>query len=157
MGRNEKERRKYNRYDMEVKVNFYVNYALETKVEFQIIEDIKDIARKEKRTGISRNFSSEGMRFSSDEKLKKGDGLFIEVYLPKQQQSIPMTGMVQWSRQAPSGSGERYKFNTGVRLITVKGKSVAETIYNDEKYGISWSIVLESVFGNFKKFIQSQK
>ena len=40
-------------------------------------------------------------------------------------------------------------FDTGVRLISVGKKSVAESIHFDKEYNVFWSEPLESVLGNF--------
>ena len=66
---------------------------------------------------------------------------------------IPMEGEVRWSQP----SSKKGCFDTGLRIATVDGKTVSDTIYTDETYHITWSAVLESVFGNFRKFAQNQK
>lgn len=98
-----RERRKFERYDMEMKVHFYVHYDMETKVKFEVIEEEKSGSKAKKYSGLSKDFSIEGMRFSSDRKIKKGENLRIEVYLPQKKSSIPMMGQVRWSAQVAAG------------------------------------------------------
>ena len=144
-----KEKRKYQRYSMETKVNFYLNYDLKTKVKFKIINHDKTKAKKYE--GLSRNICAEGMRFCSEKKLRKGDRLFLEVYLPRRSKPIPMIGVVCWSKQVFHNVKDKSRFDTGVELISVKGRSVVLSIHPDYKYHVPWSTVLESVFGGFKK------
>lgn len=149
-----KERRKYVRYDTEAKIYFRINYDLKTKVKFRIVNKDRDRILSKRYSALSRNVSAKGMRFSSDKKLMKGDNLYLEVYLPRQKEPIYMTAEVRWSQIASSYPRDKYKFDIGVKLITVFGKSVSASIYYDKEHRVIWSIVLESIFGNFRKFIQ---
>jgi hypothetical protein len=148
------DRRKYERYDTEVKIYFRVNYDIKTKVKFQLLNNLGEKLLSEKYFGISRNVGAEGMRFSSNKKLNRGDVLYIEVYLPRQKQPVCMTGEVRWSKEISPYPVKKYKFDTGVKLIDILGKPVAKSIYFDKKHSIVWSIVLESIFGNFRKFVR---
>ena len=145
-----KERRKYERYDMEAKVHFYADYVLKTKVKFQVV----DAGKIKRYMGISRNISAEGMRFSSGVKLKKGDILLIELFLPKIKKPIPMTAIVRWSKKMRVLRGQ-YAFDTGARLITVEGQLVEPSIHFEEHKQVHWSTVLDVVFGSFHKFFNT--
>ena len=154
MGEILRERRKYQRYDLETRVHFFIkDFKLVTKVKFRVFD--KDRPRSEIRefSGISRNVSVEGLRFTSAKKLKAGDSLFMKVYLPKSKTPIPMVGEVRWSRKISQSSSETGKYNTGVMLLSVNGRSVARSIHIDRKYNEPWSIVLDSVFGSFHKIL----
>lgn len=151
-----KERRQFERYDMEAKINFSVGYDLETKVEFRVLLEGQKGSGTEKWAGLSKNFSAEGMRFTSDKKLTVGDNLFIEVYLPKHEKPIPMTGQVRWSGDVTSASDGEQGFDTGVKLINLKDQPIAKTIHYDKKYQVAWSIVLDAIFGDFQKFIREE-
>jgi hypothetical protein len=148
-----KERRKYQRYDTETKVHFYIDYRLVTRVKFRVIGECKGKHAAGECSGITRNISAEGMRFSSEKKLKKGDLLCMRIYLPEGGKPIPMTGVVRWSGAVYPKSEEGFKFDSGVKLLRVKGRSVARSIHIDRKYNEPWSIVLDSVFGSFHKFL----
>lgn len=148
-----RERRKYVRFDTEVKINFHVSYLLKTKVRFQLENGGKILPPKY--PALSRNISVEGLGFSSDKKLKDGDCLYMEVYLPGQAKPVYMEGKVCWSRRTLGK--ERYKYNTGIKLITVSGKPVRASIYYDKKYKVIWSAVLDSVFGSFRKTMQKNR
>ncbi|NQU19112.1 PilZ domain-containing protein [bacterium] len=152
-----KERRKYERYETDAKVYFRVIYEIETKVEFQILDkEKKDRPLSEKYPAMSRNVSVEGLCFISDKKLEKGDMLYLEVYLPSEKSPIYMKGKVRWSQSASLKQREKNKFDTGVKLISVEDKSVLSSIYYDEANKVVWSIVLDSVFGNFRKLAQKK-
>lgn len=152
-----KERRKYERYDTEVKIFFHVNYDIKTKVKFRLIDKQKHVLLPKRYLGLGRNISVEGIRFSSIKQLQKGDILFIEVYLPRLKNPIYMTGEVRWSEQTFVHPKVKYKFDTGVQLISVSGRPVHESIYYDRKNNVYWSIALDSIFGSFRKFMQRKK
>ncbi len=86
------ERRRYERYDTQAKIYFHVTYNIKAKVEFQVVNKHKERDLSKTYPGLVMNISVEGMRFSSDKKLKDGDNLYLEVYLPRQQEPICMTG-----------------------------------------------------------------
>lgn len=151
-----KERRKYFRYNTKVEICFRVNYDLKTKVKFQVIKQDKGCLSK-KHLALSKNVSVEGMCFSSNLKLKKGDNLYLEVYLPKQKNPVCMTAQVRWSKALLLKSEEKHKFDTGVRLMTVSGKPVSPSIRFDKKQQVVWSDVLDSIFGSFRKLMQKSK
>lgn len=152
-----KERRKYERYGTEAKVYFSVTYDLKTRVEFQLIhkKEGKKILSK-RYPAISKNVSVEAICFSSERKLEKGDNLYLEVYLPNHKEPIHMEGQVRWSHATSIEQKEENKFDTGVKLITVNEKSVLGSVSYDEANKIVWSIVLDSVFGNFSKVMKQR-
>lgn len=152
-----KEKRRFERFNMETKVNFCLYYDLRTRVKFEVLSRRNGKPKIKKYTGISRNISAQGLRFCSEIKLKKGDRLFIEVYLPGRLLPIPMTGVVRWSKRFVGVRKEKFKFNTGVQLKSIKGEPVAGSIHMDNKYHVPWSEVLESVFGGFRKFLRKQR
>ena len=147
----EKERRKYQRFDLETTIHFYASYELVTKVKFHVLGKSKGKCRIEESLGITRNISAEGMRFSSDKKLKERDNLFIEVFLPQSKKPIQMTAQVKWSKKIFSQLESEFKFDTGVKILSVRGKSVERSIHIDTKYKEPWSIVLDSVLGGFHR------
>ncbi|MDD5005078.1 MAG: PilZ domain-containing protein [Candidatus Omnitrophica bacterium] len=152
-----KERRKYERYDTEAKIYFRVVYDIKTKIEFQVIDKSgKGELFSEKYPAISRNVGVEGISFISDQQLNKGDFLYLEVYLPDDKKPIHMEGQVRWSQQASLKAKKKNKFDTGVKLITVEGQSVLGSVYYDEANKVVWSVVLDSVFGNFRKLTQKK-
>ncbi|MDD5292680.1 MAG: PilZ domain-containing protein [Candidatus Omnitrophica bacterium] len=150
-----RERRKYERYETEAKVYFRVIYEIKTKVEFQIADKEEGTLSK-KYPAMSKNISAEGLCFISDRQLKKGDRLYLELYLPKREQPIRMEGQVRWSQPASAEEKENNKFETGVKLTVVEGRSVMTSIHYDEANHLVWSITLESIFGNFRKLAQNQ-
>ncbi|MFH1359577.1 MAG: PilZ domain-containing protein [Candidatus Omnitrophota bacterium] len=151
------ERRKYSRYDTEVKVYFRVTYDIKTIVKFQIIEEEKEQGDQRKYSAISKNVSAEGICFCSNKRLEKGDILYLEVYLPGAKNPIRMKGDVRWSRVCGSSTPKEKKYDTGVQLVIVNKRPVSRSIHFDEKNNIVWSNVLESVFGSFRRFVRQSK
>ena len=90
-----KENRKYSRYDTEVKIYFHVAYDIKTKVRFRLIDKAHHPASPQY-AAISKNVSAEGICFTSQKKLQKGDLLFLEVFIPDGRDAIPMHGEVRW-------------------------------------------------------------
>ena len=148
-----KERRKYKRFDTEAKIYFRVTYDIKTIVKFRVVDQDKKRLSSKKYFAISKNVSAEGLCFTSDKKLEKGNILQLEIYLPRQKKPIPMTGEVRWS-QSTVDSKKKTKFDTGVKLMAIGGEPVSKSIYYDEANHVIWSAVLESIFGSFRKFIQ---
>ena len=147
------EKRKYERYDTEVKIYFHVSFDIKTVVKFVVIGKDKKTAQLKKYPAVSKNVSVEGLCFVAAKNLEKGDILYLEVFLPKQKNPILMEGEVRWSLASATAKG---KFDTGVRIATIDGRTVADTIYQDDTYHIAWSAVLESVFGNFRRFAEKR-
>ena len=147
------ERRRFDRYETQARIFFRVKYDLRTKVSFKVIENH---AEKEYE-GITRNVSVEGLRFTSPKKLKKKDLLYLELYLPRQKKPICMTGEARWCRKFPAKTTRKFTYDTGVRLVTLGQKKIQDTIYFDEKYGVYWSIVLNTVFGSFKEIVRKMR
>ncbi|MBN2452801.1 MAG: PilZ domain-containing protein [Candidatus Omnitrophica bacterium] len=143
------ERRKFSRFDTELKVYFKVKYDINTRVEFRVVETAPDGDNNNKYLGVCRNVSVEGLCFDSVRKLNKGDILLLEVYEPIVRSSIEMEGQVRWSKMISGGDDDKKIFRTGVLLMTVQGKPVADSIYFDKQYKVMWSAVLESLFGSF--------
>ena len=48
------------------------------------------------------------------------------------------------------------RFDVGIKLMTISGHPVAESIYKDEANHIIWSKVLDSIFSNFKNFVKER-
>ncbi len=148
------EQRKYERYDTQVKVYYFVTYDVNTRVRFHILDKARRKSSAQY-SAVSKNVSVEGICFLSGKELHKGDCLFLEVLLPGSKTFIPMEGEVRWCRKA--GAKFRTKFEVGVKLGKVDGQPVEKSIYQDAEYQVVWSIVLESVLGNFRILEQKRK
>lgn len=149
-----KERRVYQRYDSELSVYFNVNYDLKTKVVFWLFTKGRDSQVLPKYFAVSKNVSAQGLCFHSDHKLRKNTPLFLEVYLPKKEDPVMMTGAVRWCKPFSQKDTQGGRFYTGIKLLTVYEKLVAPTIYFDQTYKVVWSNVLESVFGSYREAAQ---
>ena len=153
----EKERRKYPRYSTEVKIYFRVHYSLKTKVKFQLIDNSPDKSLSRKYFGVSRDVSAEGMRFSSPKRLRKGNRLYLEMYIPRRRQPVWMMGEVRWSKKLIVHPKLPYRYDTGVKLTSIMGESVPRSIYFDKKYKVFWSNVLNYAFGSFRKTLRKKR
>jgi len=153
----DKEKRKYPRYDTGLKVSFYKQYDVKIRVKFVIITSVFKRLLEHRHFGFTRNISAEGICFFSHNQLKKGDLLFLGVYPPNIEKPVRMEGEVIWCKEAPEKSKGKPVFLTGVKVLTVDGKSVADSIHFDEEYKVIWSVVLESLFHNFKGIAKANK
>ena len=151
------ERRKYLRYDTEMKVYFRVKYDIKTRVKFRVLEDVGEGHTDQKYPGLCQNVSCEGLCFVSHKKLQKGDILQVEVYEPTVKGPVVMEAEVRWSRRIPEDLGKRESYHTGLKLLSVNGKPVPESIYFDKNYKIMWSAVLDSLFGSFAAMLKKLK
>lgn len=149
----EKERRKYKRYNTAVNIHFDFTHDLETKVKFKFI-DHKQKDSSKKYSAVSKNISVEGLCFSSEREVKQGDLLDLEVYLPNAKDPILMRGKVRWCKPSEEETSKETKgqlfFLVGVLVTQVNGESVPESVYYDKEYDINWSIVMETVLGDYK-------
>ena len=150
------DRRRYQRYDTDVKIYFHVNYDFETKVIFRIIRAVNKKSVAKKYSALSKNINVEGICFLSEKELLRGDQLLLEVYLPSRQKPVKMESIVIWCRPV-SGKNDAGKFETGVHIVRVNNKPVSDSVYFDKTYKVIWSNVLESVLGNFRLYVQSKK
>jgi hypothetical protein len=63
---------------------------------------------------------------------------------------------VKWSQLFQSESGER-KYETGVKVLSVRNEAVERSIFFDKVHQIFWSNVLEAVFSSFKTLAIKRK
>ena len=146
-------KRQYVRYETEAKVFFKVSYNVNTIIKFKLLDKIKKKIVSKSYSAMSKNVSAQGLCFTSDKKLNVGDRLLIEVQLPGGNIGVMMEGEVRWSRE---DTEDPQRLNTGVKLITVNGQDVDSSIHNDPAYNVTWSVVLESVLGNYRIFAQNK-
>ena len=152
------EKRKFRRYNTDVKIYFDFAYDLETKVEFEVLDKKQLQSVSEKYQAIGQNVSVEGLCFVSLQEVQNDDLLHLEVYLPSAKDPIHMQGAVIWcktvltppAQDAPGERKDQKSYHVGVRLITVGGVPVHESVHYDEEYQVYWSNALESIFGNYK-------
>lgn len=148
-------RRAYERYDTDLKIDFSVKFDLETKIRFQVKN--QEQKSPHTHTAFGHDVNVEGIGFSSEVKLKKGDELMLDVFLPTFKDPIPMEGRVMWCAFNEGGAGPTGKYRTGVKIFAVRGENVEKTIVLDPVNKVQWSILLESVFGGFRKSIMKNK
>ena len=159
-----KERRKFKRYGTDVEIYFDFIYDLETKVKFELIDQTGENSLSDKYLAVSRNISVGGLCFVSSKRVRQGDLLHLEVYLPGAKEPIDMKGRVEWCKPVSPSYEERLLeeveghrvFEVGVRLMFVNEESVDESIHHDAAYDVDWSVVLESVFGNYMALMEGK-
>ena len=151
MNQSNEDKRKYDRYEMDVKIQFYVNFDITTKIDFRIKEKEDKSFSQEKHSALSRNVSVEGLAFRSKKKLTRGDALMLEVFVPMNSKPIVMEGEVKWSSPVEEEMVDRSLYETGVRILKVNSEPVEKTVFIDRDNRIAWSAVLESDFGGFKQ------
>lgn len=105
--------------------------------------------------GFIKNISVDGLCFSTDAAYENGQIVEMEVDLPGADKSIHMEGEVQWNESVDlkgkkNQDNELATFKTGIKVFEVDGKRVCETVHFEENYQLQWSIVLDSIFGNFR-------
>ena len=147
-------KRQYERYETEAKVYFKVSYNINTLVKFKLLDKIRQRIAPQSYSAISKNVSAQGLCFLSDKDLKPGDALLMEVYLPGGNIRVMMEGEVRWCQK---DADHPNKFDTGVKLLSVNGQDVDSSIHKDPSYNVVWSVVLESILGNYRIFAQQRK
>ncbi len=104
---NKIERRRFVRLDVEAKVNF------------RIKEIDGEQVLSERIGGKSKNISVEGICFSSQNQLKIGSKIELEVFLPGSE-PVHMQGEVAWSSPVQPKMGSKAAFDTGVKLLNIQ-------------------------------------
>jgi hypothetical protein len=150
------QKRKYPRFETEVKVHFQLPYDFRTEIDFSVDVEAKH-GSPQMYVGFSKNISVQGLCFESNKRLNPGDVLWLELHMPSTNEIIYMQGQVRWC-QLSSASPETVKsFVTGLEVHKVDGVDIEQTVYFDEQYGVTWSHLLERVLGNFAKAQKKSK
>lgn len=144
------ELRKFKRYTTEVEGLFLASYPLVTNIKFQIIDQESGEFHTNKYTAVSKNVGVEGLCFTTSFRLNQGEHIYLEVFVKGKKDPVPMEGQVRWSRQCLSTSGKDRQFDTGIKIISVKGQPISETFEKNKTDQIVWSGVLRMVFGESK-------
>jgi hypothetical protein len=150
------ETRTYERYDKKEKAFIFYNYDFATKMDF-IDYDTGGTSLVHKYPACSKNVSAEGICFTSLKKLKEGENIKLELYVGEQAAPIHMEGQIRWSQAVHLGKEEDSLFDTGVRLLSVEGKSVPESIHFDNTHHVLWSESLEQILGKYKEIMKKRK
>ena len=148
------DKRQAPRYDKNLQVSFNFPYGFPYDATTQLQYEVENDAPQEKHTGVSKNICATGLCLTSDHKLEKGQQVRLEIYLPKGSQPIHMVGEVCWCDRSSVSDVKHSLFDAGIKLNTVEGESVDQTVHLDETNHVLWSNVLEAVFGTFRKLVQ---
>ena len=150
------DKRQSDRYEKHLEVQFKFPYGFPydaaTKLEYQVESEGSD----SKYVGVSKNVCATGLCLTSQHQLEKGQHLRLEVFLPQSREPIHMDGEVCWCDRSPLSDAKQVLFDAGVRLQTVEGESVDDSVHLDEVHHLIWSNVLEAVFGTFRKLVQEK-
>jgi len=87
-----KEKRRFIRFDISLKVNFIIQK--------------KDL--KVEKTGITRDISAGGLQLLTEEKLESGNKLVLKVFIPGALNPAHLNGIVLWSKERSTGKGPSY-------------------------------------------------
>lgn len=150
------ERRFYERFEKQTKAFFCFHYDLKTKIDVQGTLQEKVGSPVEKYPAVSKDVSAEGLSFRSLHKLAQGDLLKLDMYLTEDKDPIYLEGEVRWSQAAVASCPEGF-FDTGIRLLSINGRSVPETIHYDQTYHVIWSDVLDVIFGNICRIARKSR
>jgi hypothetical protein len=146
-------RRTYERFDQHAKAFFYFHYDLQAKIDIQRERPVDNGKTIEKYPAESQNVSAEGLCFRSLHKLDQGNKLKLEMYLSEGKEPIQLEGEVRWSQASVPTSPAGF-FDTGIRLLSINGRPVPDSIHYDNQYQLVWSDVLDIIFGNIRKLSQ---
>ena len=95
----------------------YIRFETQTSLNVQLHS--KGYISPEKISGLTKNFSVEGVCFVSEKEFKLGDILTLQVQLPNQPDTLTLEGEVRWSQAIFEDEYEK-KYETGVKLFTVE-------------------------------------
>lgn len=151
-----RERRKSERFVTDLDIQFHVSFDIETKIDYRVLKSTAGKPPDNYFPAVGRNVSVEGLCFVSDKLLNGGDHLSLNVFVPSSNEPILMEGQVKWS-QPCSAETAGGKYETGVKISSVRGESVERSIFIDKVHNILWSNVLETVFSSFKTLVIKQQ
>lgn len=147
--------RKHERHDYREQVYFDFIYDFQAKVEFEPRPEDSAKDSPQRHEGITRNISTQGLCLTTDVPVAAHSFLDIHVYLQTRDEPVRLQGEVRWNKIIAVDQNGNKRFDVGVHLTGVNGKSVQDTIHFDENYHVYWSDVLELLLGEFRKYYQS--
>ena len=157
MNQKPSEQRRFERYSAEVEVLFQVAYPLQTKLNFQIIDQESGELNSSKYSATGKNIGIEGMCFTTSLRLEPGEQLYLEILLEDKKEPIPMEAQVRWARQCVLTGVKDRLYDIGAKILRIKGQPVSETFQKDASGEIVWSGVLQTIFGDIKSISKQGK
>lgn len=151
---NDDDKRLHERHDYREQVYFDFIYDFQAKVDFNSFDEENESGNSEQYSGITHNVSTQGLCFSTDAEVSSHSILDIYVHLMNKDETVKLQGEVRWNKVTSVDQNGNKRFDVGIHLTQINGRSVQETIHYDENYHIYWSEVLESLLGNFRKRYQ---
>lgn len=98
-----KEKRRFIRFDIALRVNYIVQAKKETRL---------------MKTGVTKNISAEGMQLLTEEKLEVGNKLEIKILVPEALNPVHLKGRVLWTKEAPSE--KEHSYNSGIEFAEIE-------------------------------------
>lgn len=92
----------------------YPRFKLKLDAKYKMIDSEKTWKRAD-----AKNISAEGMCFETDEKLKTGAQVELEVNLGDNASAVHLIGEIMWSTEKKSPDGEKKTVINGVRLTNI--------------------------------------
>ncbi len=147
------EQRKTGRYHTTRDVDF--SYDFDASLEAHPVDRQHHVDQEHSYKGRIKNISLEGLCFDCQEELHQGDLIALDVYVPGAKQPVHLQGEVRWIKPTDNAPQHSH-FDTGVKLTTIEGKNVHQTVRFDQEHGIYWSEVLESILGAYRIYSQNR-
>ncbi len=139
--------REHQRYETSIDAFFERIYPVKHKVDYQHVPPPPEKPSETRYPATTSNVSAQGLCLLSERRLQIGDTIALSAVLPKSNENIKMTGQVQWCRMVNPHRSQRGDFSTGVKVETIDGKKVLDTIVYDPTLKIFWSDILEKLVG----------
>lgn len=151
------EQRLHERYSPESKIGTHFFYEIATKLKIQRFDKWTNTVFGEQHNAFLKNISVEGLCFCTEQKFQIGQFLYLEIFVPQDNHTVPLAGEIRWIKAIEHSAQRPRKFEVGVQLVTVNGHPVRDSIYFDQNYHVEWSEVLEAVFGHYRVIMQNQR
>ncbi len=97
------ERRRYPRFHLKINAKYRV---LDPEEVFKL--------------GITRNISAEGICFESEEELRRGTHVSLEVDLRDKMPAVTLVGEIRWFRESKAPGSKKKKYVNGVKLLDIQ-------------------------------------
>ena len=97
----------------------YARLEIRSKVNFSIVETSKDQKSSKRFRGIGKNIGVEGILFASNQELKAGTLLDMEIFLPDKADPVYIAGEVRWCRTVKKTKVKTENYDIGVKFLNI--------------------------------------
>jgi Tfp pilus assembly protein PilZ len=91
---------------------------LEIAAKIKVSRKTKALNKSKAISALSKNFSIDGICFTSEKKMEKGTPVNIDIFLELRKKPLRLGGKVVWSSPVRK-LGKKNLFDTGVKLFTI--------------------------------------